>query len=178
MPASNFKCSLERKDNMLGYEITNTQFIAAEFNTTRQWTAEKIEHWRQNRQSTPAQLAAQDERVHSLLRPAAIPKCRRMMDVWRDVIDGVSYIGCNYCEKIKRSDEFSPKRPQCRECETSAQRRTAETLQGCMAKLFQTARGNCKKYGRPEPTITIADLVNLFVAQKGLCHWSKLPDAG
>jgi hypothetical protein len=181
--AIDFKASPERLDSSEGYVVGNVVWIIGELNTSRPWSLDKIAYWISNR-CRLSQLMNQAQSIIAALNQyewdkAHPPPPRAVKSyIWRGIIDGVYYIGCNRCKQVKLADEFTGEGIRgCFECVRKAYEEKCTTLLGCLSNLHSSAQAHARdrEGERSKCTITVDDLRDIYRRQYGLCYWSGLP---
>lgn len=170
MPNSDFKCSIERLDNGIGYTNDNTVLCCREVNTSAQWNAVKAEAFFGYHNYEPI-LFDEYEFTKPKKTNAGI-KCKR----WVENADGT--VHCHKCERTLPRSQFKPDATQicqgCLDCRTRAKRTWKYALYILLGNAKNKRRGS---QSRRNVTcdLTIDDLIRKLLDQAGLCAYSGHP---
>jgi hypothetical protein len=95
----------------------------------------------------------------------------------RESINGAPWFRCKDCTSmVKEADSIT--RTVCNSCRIKRRHKDAESLLGCMRKMLQRAKANCRdKAAHRNITCDLEEdeLISMFVAQNGRCYYSGLP---
>ena len=161
---SDWRCSVERLDPKKGYMKDNTVLICAEFNSSVQWTVDKVESLRHL-------LTLKQESVLHV-------KYNREMKglTHRRVVSTDTHCICNTCGLEKLLHEFTKRLSAgCNKCRSNSMRLRRSTASGHFSKLLTTMRQASKVRGHPPPSVTQSDLMRILNEQGGLCAYSGIP---
>lgn len=161
-PHSNFKCSIERIDNNLGYTDGNTTLIISECNTASQWTVEKAQH-----------LFA--DTVHDALdltTELQVPK-RPQKGQKKWIADADGNVFCHYCNVKKTIEEFRKTLSHgCKTCANQRDRTRHDTWRVVLQRIFYHMEQHAKRR-KMECPITFEELLSILSRQGGLCYYSR-----
>lgn len=184
-PNSDWRMSLERLDNELGYVVANCVLIAAEFNTsdysrnkatrevfgTAQWSREKVlavPVLRNTIVDSSALGAATVEARGGSRRGGHQRKHYREENSageWR----------CIRCGVFKVSTDFQAHAGRiCMVCTRECSYEYARTLRGGMLKILQNAKANAARRGQC-CSLTLDELLDMLLMQGGRCYYSDVP---
>jgi hypothetical protein len=96
------------------------------------------------------------------------------------LIDGTEEQLCNRCDTWKKFSLFE-KRGECKDCKAIINRNRRETWRGSFQKLLISAKQNCNKRksrgreGFDTMDLTLEDVVEMYVKQKGVCAYTGIP---
>ncbi|CAE8595177.1 unnamed protein product [Polarella glacialis] len=194
IPNSHWRMSLERKNNDIGYNISNCVLVASEFNSpdysrapgvrsnevlgTAQWSAEKVSAVFEARRSTVDVHELLKDIAQARMAPQEFRLARRASN---RKPDGEGNIICNKCGTLKHSDSFYPRpatsigiRSYCKECAGDLDRQRRETLRGHVLTLLATARTRSKSANMAF-ALQLGDLLDMLHLQGGRCIYSGVP---
>ena len=179
---SDWKASLERIDNNLGYTYDNVVLVCHEFNNQTKWSHEKIH-----------------ELIIEIIKEHDYPDIvkdiegslnpRKINTSWKKtnykIIKGIKYAECRECLKFKTMDNYDQRNRTCKKCCYYKKKKYKETIRGHLISLLWNSKNNTKikllrssrqKSGKVEDecTITFEDLVNTLKNQRGLCYYSGI----
>jgi len=162
---SNWSCSLERLDNKLGYINNNIVLICQEFNTSCQWSLDKIN-------IIPILLNQDIKLMNNTLNLSKRLVTTKNKD--NIITDGIEYGFCRYCQNFIPLDILHGnfKKRGCRDCVRDYANNTRSTLSGYLSLLISTSRMN-KKHMKHD--ITIDFLKQMYIKQNGRCAYSSIP---
>ena len=170
---SDWKCSLERLDPNKGYIEGNVALVVFEMNVKHQWSKEKfaifIKKLHTNYVGRIIDPAKQD---------LSAPARKRIV---KTEIDGVMYCKCNGpCGETKPIDKFGVNLGSgCKACAYLAKKRYYETPWGHLKHVLKSMKSGIKNRpasrGLGPPELTHQDLIDILVAQKGLCTYTGIP---
>jgi len=174
---TNWRMSIERLDEDKGYLFDNTALICLEFQTAhRQWTVSKwnkfCQEYNPNRKIDIEKL--KNEIVIAKKKPSQ--KGKRMTSKNKLYVnEDKNEMKCNYCKKIKnRKEDFSKtgrESYRCRLCVYEHNTRD-RNLRERLILMLNTAKGNAKKNKRKKISLTLNELFEIYLEQKGLCYVS------
>jgi hypothetical protein len=189
-PYSTWQCSLERVDNSLTYTAENCIPIVLEMNTVAQWTPEKVKHV-VDYESTQN---SQDElKIETLINEAQMLVIHNMKQtcitrtpqkkVQREFIEGkLIRARCNKCKIWKTAQNFNQAtKAGCKTCQAQYKSEYYKSFSGRMKQLVLNARRSSKqrqergRINMGEFTLTLEQLVQIYIVQKGRCAISKIP---
>jgi hypothetical protein len=178
----NWKMSIERVDESVGYMKTNCVLICAEFQSGyRQMTREKWDEiCSYIKGYNILQNPDEDDLIQEIInteQPKPPPKERKKKIKWQVSDDG--QIMCTYCSKWLNPDQFSPSdQHRCKECNIKRKRPVPmTTLIQFFKKLISKTRGTSRKRKGDAKThqLTLDMMMNLYVKQNGRCAYSNIP---
>lgn len=163
---TDWQCSLERLNPLLGYIPTNIALICLEFQSPSQWITEKYQEF-------TSLLFNNHEKQIVNFYPS--PKIYAQNEIKYEIIDGTKYITCNKCKIAKTVNKFNKNiSGGCKECISKSYKLYMETPKGHLMKLLNSMRSNSKKREHEPPKITLQDLIDLFELQNGLCKYTNI----
>lgn len=166
-PHSDYKCSIERLDNNVGYTDKNCTLVINEVNTRNQWTRQKAQYLFGTMVHPPTDLT--DQIVPQVRSKIAKGSFKR----W--IIDNKSNVFCHFCKETKARSQFNKVlNTGCKTCVKNKNIRNYNTWWGTLQALYNNAKTRSKKR-EMELTITFQELVDILVNQKGLCYYSGVP---
>lgn len=201
LPHSDWRMSLERVNNAVGYVPENCVLIAAEFNTTEnisrrvtnketagssKWSLDKVQHFGTERllhvdlQVLGKSIKAARERYQSLPAPVVLASCECEL---KELDGDFERFRCSRCGFWKPASLFSLSRnsrrglqSQCKQCagEYSLYRRL--TLRGHVLTMLNHARSRHrlgKWHGNFE--IDLDSVLKMLWFQQGRCFYSDIP---
>ncbi|CAE8630690.1 unnamed protein product [Polarella glacialis] len=193
-PNSDWRMSLERKDNTCGYSRGNCVLIASEFNTsdfsrqagvvasevcgTAQWSSKKVERVLLLRQCNIdlVQLnfdiaQARTRKQYSPMSPAGYRRTQNASGEWP----------CIRCAAFKSVDDFYDYRKHkggvssyCKDCTRQCHREYGQTLRGNVLVLLGSAKKNSKLRGQIF-ALKLDDVLAMLRIQAGRCFYSGVP---
>ncbi|CAK9055601.1 unnamed protein product [Durusdinium trenchii] len=170
LPHSDWRMSLERVNNTVGYVRENCVLIAAEFNSTEklskrvpitstsgssQWSLEKVLSFRAERQSSVdlwglnRLIKAAQERYSSFPRPAILTSTafQNVKSELEVLEGGFGRFRCSMCGLWKPASGFSLDKSRrtglrsiCKQCDGESKLRHRMTLRGHIQSMLQSAR--------------------------------------
>lgn len=198
LPHSDWRMSLERLNNAIGYVQENCVLIAAEFNTTEtisrrvameatsgssKWSLQKVKYFRTERlfnvdlQVLDMLIEAASIPYQSIQSPAVLTpsECQR---------EGLfNHFRCSKCGSWKPATYFSHSRrsrtglrSQCKQCDCKYNFARRLTLRGHAQELLNHARGRHKlgKW-RGNFELNIDSVLETLRSQRGRCFYSDVP---
>lgn len=174
---TNWRMSIERLNEDKGYLFDNTALICLEFQSAyRQWTISKwnkfCQEYNPNRKVDIEKLKNEIE----IAKKKPSQKGRRMTSKNKVYVnEEKNQMKCNTCKKIKNMKEDFTKsgraRYRCKSCVIEYNKRE-KTLRERLILLLNTATSNGKKNIRKLCTLTLYELFEIYLEQKGLCYVS------
>jgi hypothetical protein len=162
---SDWACSLERLNNLLGYTDDNTVLICQEFNTSTQWNLNKIK-------DIPKLLKTKIELLDSNLNLSR----RNTTTINKDnrIIDGIEHGFCRYCKKYIPLYVLHKnfKKRGCIACIREYTKNVRSTLSGYLSMMVSYSRANKSMMSH---NIDIDLLKNIYKKQEGKCAYSGIP---
>lgn len=175
-PHHDFKCSVERISNSVGYTDDNTVLIIAELNTATQWTAEKIQYLFSDTVHEHMELTEQVKLTRGLRAKNKNSKKEQGRSTWR--IDNEGNVHCHYCNNLKPRAEFNKYlKDGCKKCvKHRDEDRMYGSWYGALQGLYKSCRGSAKRRKMQRTTLlTFKELTDILIAQGGLCYYSGVP---
>lgn len=173
---TNWRMSIERLDEYKGYLFDNTALICLEFQTAhRQWTVSKwnkfCQEYNQNRKVDIEKLKNE---IEITKKPSQ--KGKRMTSKNKLYVnEDKNEMKCNYCKKIKNmKEDFSKsgrKSYKCKSCVSEYNKRD-KNLRERLVWIINCAKSRGKKHIRKKCTLTLYELFEIYLEQKGLCYIS------
>ncbi len=169
---SDFKCSIERIDNDIGYTDENTVLVICEVNGAKQWTRAKAQYLFSTTVHDPIDLAAQ------LAAPKRTGALRgKQHKEWQ--VDTNGNIYCHHCDVTKPRTEFGSQiKRGCKTClrvrNRARGRKYLDSWRASLLRIFYGAKGTAKRRGMTFE-LTLDEMINILVNQKGLCYYSGVP---
>jgi hypothetical protein len=183
VPFTNYMMSIERINSNLGYIKDNIALCCAEFNSSCQWTHEKIKEMLEilAQNITKNEIDFYEKKFHKQAEPKIIKE-----------IDGIEHAKCNICQLFKdhekefRSTNFGKYKKRsgiCKTCSNFKKREDKKLPIVHMKRLIYGAQSSTKIRKKANPKqersnefdIDFEFLINLFNEQNGLCAYSNLP---
>tara|TARA_B100001093_G_C26853455_1_gene1026221 strand:- start:1580 stop:3460 length:1881 start_codon:yes stop_codon:yes gene_type:complete len=174
---TNWRMSIERLDEDKGYLFDNTALICLEFQTAhRQWTVSKwnkfCQEYNPNRTVDIEKLKNEIE----IAKKKPSQKGKRMTSKNKVYVnEDKNEMKCNTCKKIKNMKEDFSKAGResyrCRLCIYEYNTRD-KNLRERLILMLNTAKNNGKKNTRKLCTLTLYELFEIYLEQKGLCYVS------
>jgi hypothetical protein len=170
-----WKVSLERLNNKMGYTRDNICLVCLEFNGPCQWSHLKILEMmnilNKNIQNNSVDFTTKDQPI------------KHRKKIIRIVIDGLEHYKCTRCDQVKPVNDYNSKiNNGCKDCISIKNKRHTATPHGHMQKLLNSAKGSTRTRNKKNNTrrdssfdITFDYLTKLFNKQKGLCAYSGIP---
>ncbi len=191
-PKSNWQASPERCSNSIGYTIENTKLICLEFN---------IGHgqWNKNKIKLLEILSQQDVDIKELERKiedAKKPSIKKDYSKRKiKIIDDIELFECNKCLEYKlftmfrvinkEMKDIKIKSPHtfCKLCEKNEQHVYSNSFVGFVKKRLKNAKNHATKIAKnknrkdenSEFNLTINDIFDKLLEQKGKCYYSNVP---
>ena len=163
-PHVNYKCSIERISNDLGYTDDNTVLVICETNTANQWSRDKFEHFfsgvlHPRIEFTDAQLQKPIRRKETIARRK-----------WE--VDENNNVLCHFCTEVQPRSNFTKKLSYgCSKCRTINRRTFDSTWWGAVNRLYTDAQTSAKRR-RMGFLLELQDIINQLKQQGGLCYYS------
>lgn len=168
-PNSHWRMSLERLDNDRGYIKDNVALVACEFNTSSQWSKQKVMQiptLRKANVDVDALIAqiqearGSDQRRGSIRGPGRKPNAA---GEWP----------CRQCGTFKPQLDFARK-SWCKGCIRVHSFEYNRTLRGNVVNLLSAARKHSKRLGM-SCILLHDDLLDILLEQEGRCYYSGVP---
>lgn len=194
LPMSDWKASIERIDVTRGYVRDNVCLVAAEFNTTVQWTREKaalvpeLSCQKIAPEALNAILQSAEKPAKKGRRSNAVPDplcggaflCRACPNhdsfIPHETLSGIrSRILCNSClaERKTRSSVYVQLKTLLRNATSHNRVRNLKTQKRNALSLAQNDAGACQPM--LETTLVMADLQEMLREQGARCEYSRVP---
>lgn len=168
-----WKISLERLNNEIGYIKDNICLVCLEFNGVCQWSHSKILEM----------VEILNKNIENNLVDFTYIKKINVVHkkVNKTIIDGINHYNCTKCDKIKPETEFNKTiNNGCKACISIKNKNHTTTPHGHIQKLLKSSKYNTKIRTNKNNDkrdnshdITHDYLIELFNDQKGLCAYSK-----
>lgn len=198
LPHSDWRMSLERLDNGVGYEPQNCVLIAAEFNTSgttskrmtldarsgsSKWSVEKVQRLSAER-CLNVDLKGLDQAIQAARFPKqhlalpqilSEPSCR--------LERAPELVRCSHCEHWKPNVNFSLHRTRssgfqayCKQCHSAYRLARRMTLRGHIQELLGSARSR-HKHGKwhGDFELDVETVLDMLWSQEGRCFYSDVP---
>lgn len=164
-PATDFKMSIERINNFLGYTKDNVTLIISEMNTSKQWNYEKVKY--AFYLVSPLLQHPQYDEIFQKKYPPIITSKKKIF------VDGVMNIMCYKCRIYKTHNEFSNIKGKCDTCMINSVRLC---LSGILTNMKSSQESRNSKNYRENfvMDITIQDLFKQLQKQHGKCYYSNI----
>ena len=162
-PHSDFKCSIERLNNDVGYTDANCVLVISEVNTRNQWTQQKALHLFDNVEYPHMDLA--DE-----LKTQKLENKHSNVKKWFETEDGT--VHCHRCNNTKPRNQFNKNITQgCKDCCRQRGQLRLDSWWGALQNMFKAAQVSAsrRKMGFH---ITLEQLRQILINQGGLCYYS------
>lgn len=178
----NWKMSIERVDESIGYMNTNCVLICSEFQSGyRQHT---IENWDKLcsyvKGYNTLEVPDEQKLITEIIKaepPKLPPKEKKRKTKWQVLEDGSMM--CTYCSKFLHPDQFSPsEKGRCKDCNIKRKRPLPMiTLIQFVKRLIHKTRSTSKRRKGDAKThqLTTNMLINLYKKQNGRCAYSNIP---
>jgi len=184
---SHWQASPERLDNTIGYTEENTKLICLEFNIAHgQWNKNKI-----NLLKTLRKEIVDITELEEKIKNAKLPKIIQQVNTKRKnkLIDDIEYYECTKCNDFKIVSEFRIVGKNqilyniCKVCEKIRRDKYNNSFKGFLMKTLQNAKDHAKirqknknrKGSHGTFNLTIDDLFDKLLEQKGKCYYSGVP---
>ncbi len=157
---SDWMASLERLRNGIGYTDSNTALICCEFNTSIQWTPEKI-----------VRLFGEGFDEPIIFKASEFNAARRGGRTFRSPACEAGWSFCTSCKEVKPRSAFEAGdvKHGCRACRKAK----AETWSAAIGLLAANAKSHAKTCRNPKTyDLDKLFLVKLLETQQGLCAYS------
>lgn len=171
-PLSDWQASLERKDPSKDYTIDNVALEALEFNTSCQWSIEKI-------LKVPFLIHEPSTITFEQLDTVHI-KPQRALAHRRKIQDNCCY--CNICHQWKDiTDFYKSTLTRCKKCHVKESLKKRESLRGFLMHLLRNCNGGSKTKwdisGGTRNTFALSmdDLIEILKLQNLRCKYSGIP---
>jgi hypothetical protein len=166
-PHSDFKCSIERLDNSIGYTDDNTVLIVLEMNTCNQWDQRTIQYLFSDVRCYPIEFNNGELEAPFDVRKGRAPK------KWSINDDGT--VLCQHCNVVKVREDFEKKFTSgCKSCIGLKRKARVNTWYGALRILHNSARDHAK-HRKMEFSLSFEELVDIMKQQGGLCYYSGKP---
>ena len=175
---SDWKASIDRIDDEVGYVVSNVRIVAAEFNTPAKWSRELLLRAIAAR-TTPVPADELATTVAALEAPSGPRGGHSSKPLERTTINGVPHVECRGCGTHKPRDHFTNQLGKgCKTCQKKRKSAKRGTWRVVLQELVYKARlhTNDRNETRPdrklECTVTYDDVVRLYKEQEGRCAYS------
>tara|TARA_B110001450_G_scaffold250269_1_gene268694 strand:+ start:707 stop:2557 length:1851 start_codon:yes stop_codon:yes gene_type:complete len=174
---TNWRMSIERLDENIGYLFDNTALVCLEFQSSYvQWTPNKwnkfCQEYDQNKNVNIDELKNEIENAKK--KPSQ--KTRKKPVTTSYVNEEKNEMKCNYCYKIKNTKEdFNKsgiKSHKCKQC-CSLNNKKDKTLRVRLKSLLYGAKQRGREKKRKTCTLTFDELCEIYLEQQGLCNYSN-----
>lgn len=176
---SDWKASIERLDNSVGYDNKNVKLIICELQSTdiRQWT---IERWDEVCSMTLGALENIPDESELLAKQVELAKTRnviipRMIRSQKTEINDQGLIKCKKCLCWLDNTKISPKHKGfCKKCISEDISKSKNTLRNILKICLSGSKTHAKER-HDVHEITFEDLLNQYSIQGGRCYYSYVP---
>ena len=174
---NDWKISLERLNDDLGYIKDNIVLCCLEFNGKSKWSLDKIKEMK-----SILDKNITENYISFVNNSDSIKKDR--ISRQSTIINDIEHYHCNFCNKIKPINEFLKRlKTKCLDCQKKSSSDYRETPIGTLKKLISgsisstNTRSSNKNSDKRDNTIdiTFEMLIEIFNEQKGLCAYSNVP---
>ena len=179
-PNSHWRASIERIDNGQGYVKGNCCLIAAEFNSSTQWSKQKVKE--------VARVRTKEVQLQRLQEDIAVARVRPSLSrtIASRRLHGPDTEGrcpCRHCGMWKWQSQYCKSAASrtglatvCKQCTRDLESARQQTMRGHGLKLLSNAR---QRAGKGTWTGSFAldldDLLDMLWLQGGRCHYSGVP---
>jgi hypothetical protein len=175
-PGSAWKCSVERFDNGKGYEVFNCALICIEFNTTKQWSRDKVKYVI-SKQKDPDPPALFDETTFAKSdRPV-------QMKSFQITVQYIQYRLCRVCDRCRGINLFYSHRDRntCMDCIKKLHSIYRKSWRGHLHLLIGHSKEGMKSKQEKQTAHLRTDfsvdidfefVKNLLIKQDGKCAYS------
>jgi hypothetical protein len=172
-----WKISLERLNEDLGYIKNNVVLCCLEFNGTSQWTQQKII----NMLKLLKQEFKFEKQDFELINKKTTHK--KFEYSIKTVINNIDHYKCTFCHENKTRDQFNKNiNNGCKKCRSLYAKQRNDTPRIVLLLLLRNSKSHTKtreitNIGKRDNThdIDFNFLVELYNKQKGVCAYSGLP---
>lgn len=180
--------SVERKNNNIGYQIGNFDFICAEFNSMDQTKKQQNNRatgsaqWSREKYLKVKNILAQVDPARELQKftdslDNVNKRQRRKRLLPKEMsVDGQSQ--CSICGKHKEDNQFAVSKgkpcKRCKECVSEYYHQRRANVLHFLGKMISTMKNSSKKR-KQDCTITLKDLIDQIEKQSALGYYSGLP---
>ena len=173
----NWKMSIERLDESVGYMNNNIVLICSEFQSPRrQQTFERWDLISSLVKGNMEHLPYENEFLIQFMNNSKIRKTYINPKKIQTNDDGQTK--CNMCDKWLNADCYTKSwRTICRSCLSKKEKQRNGTINRRFSLLLSCSKTNAKnRHGdAKEHAITIDDLYDLYLKQKGRCAYTNIP---
>lgn len=172
---TNWRMSIERLNEDKGYLFDNTSLICLEFQSAhRQWTVSKWNKFCQ--EYNPNRKVDIDKLKNEIEIAKKKPSQKKKKVTSKNklyVNEDKNEMKCNYCKKIKNmKEDFTKSSPyRCKSC-VSEYNTKDKTLRERIIWIINGAKSRGEKNIRKKCTLTMDELFEIYLEQKGLCYYS------
>lgn len=177
----NWQMSIERVNESGNYDNNNTTLICIEFQSgCRQWNIQLWDDFCSYVKGSLNNIPNEDEYLEDLVSNVRSKKSSRKTGCKAETNVDNGQTKCKTCLQWLDSDKFYKsmlKIGYCTKCEQSRQKQYANTFMGRVIKLYNSSKQNSsiRKGEASRHSITIDDIIQTFVQQKGRCAYSNIP---
>jgi hypothetical protein len=172
----NWKMSIERVDENLGYMNTNCVLICAEFQSgCRQHTKENWDTLCSLVQGNLTDIPDEMEYLIEYVKESKIPKTKIRQ---KRQINNNGQTRCNVCHMWLDNNCFTKgNKTNCRKCLAKMDKIRNGTMKRRFSLLIRCSKHSAKKRkgDAKEHTITIDYIYSLYFKQKGRCYYTNIP---
>lgn len=166
-PHSDFKCSIERISNDIGYTDGNCILVISEINTRSQWTAQKALHLFGDTVYSPINI--EDE----LKSQEKIKQKYSNVKQW--IINDDGNVFCHRCNETKHRSQFNQRLNKgCKTCVKRIDMDYRNSWLGALVNLYGSAKESAKRRRMDFP-LRFEQLKQILISQTGLCYYSGVP---
>jgi len=185
-PLSNWQVSCERLNNDLGYIESNIKLVCLEFNTGNgQWSREKVQQIDKliKRRVNLTKLRQRIEEAKEKPNPTVLQR-KRKPSIIKDRIELLHCTNCDeYLDKSNFCKDRQARSSQCRDCTRVKFDAYRQTLRGFAKRLIHHVEKHVAKISKnkkrskenSEFTLTLDNLLQKIIDQKGRCAYSGIP---
>jgi len=185
-PLSNWQVSCERLNSALGYIPSNVKLVCLEFNTGNgQWSREQVQQIDKliKRRVNLTNLKQRVEEAKAKPNPKVLQK-KRKPSITKD---GIELLHCTNCDEYLDKSNFCKDRQalssQCRDCTKVKFDAYRQTLRGFVKRLLhhvekhvaKISKNNKRSKENSEFTLTLENVLQKIIDQKGRCAYSGIP---
>jgi hypothetical protein len=165
-PDGGDQASLDRLDNVRPHVSNNVVLCQLRFNTANRWTREKYVHM-MNGADIPL---SEDEIKQSMA------VCKKTYKKNESLYNDGGQLQCVQCELYFDTDTYLQNQHHrgCKDCRAACERARQGTVIGALSALLSKAKSRGRRDERKKCTLTLQDLIELYMKQQGLCKYSSL----
>lgn len=173
----NWKMSIERVDENVGYMKTNCVLICAEFQSgNRQWNRENWDSvCSMVRGSLDTTIPDETDFLSKYIEDSKIKSFKKAE---KRQTNDEGQTKCNFCDMWLENTCFTKgNRTRCKKCLSEMEKQRNGTMKRRFCKLIIGSRAcsGKRKGDAREHTITIDDLYALYIRQNGRCAYTNIP---